>query len=42
MLRNESGDIMEELQKKMQMLIDSHEQEKTGIFKQHKQELTNT
>jgi hypothetical protein len=38
MLRNESGDIMQELERKMQMLIDNHEAEKTEIDRERKKE----
>jgi hypothetical protein len=41
MLRNESGDIMQELEKKMMMLIQAHEQEKTQLNKDHEIELKN-
>lgn len=40
MLRNESGDIMQELERKMQMLIDSHEREKTELESDHKSALS--
>jgi predicted nucleic acid-binding Zn-ribbon protein len=40
MLRNESGDIMSELEKKMQMLIEAHEKEKTEIEGEHKIEMS--
>jgi hypothetical protein len=38
MLRNESGDILQELERKMQMLIDNHEQEKNEIDRDRKRE----
>ena len=38
MLRNESGDILQELERKMQMLIDNHEQEKGEMERDRKKE----
>jgi galactokinase/mevalonate kinase-like predicted kinase len=38
MLRSESGDILSELERKMQMLIDNHAQEKQEIEKERQKE----
>ena len=38
MLRNESGDILSELERKMQMLIENHEREKEDIEKDRQRE----
>ena len=38
MLRSESGDILSELERKMQMLIDNHAQEKQDIEKERQKE----
>ena len=39
MLRNESGDVMQELERKMQMLIESHERERGEMDSEHKSAL---